>query len=262
MATATSSLNIGVIGLGNRNGLAACAHQPDTALSPNLPTSPKLKEEDLYPPIKVYLESQGYEVKGEIGDCDVMALRSGEEPVVVELKLKFNLSVILQAVDRYAVAEYVYIGVPADCKALQTRQKKVLKLLRMLGLGLITVDPLNPKMPVTVLFDPSEYRPRRQKKRQQRLLGEFAARVGDTTPGGSARRKGVMTAYRQRALKIAAYLQTNGPTKAATVATAVAEPKARQIMYGNVYGWFDRAEKGVYKLSSRGAKEMPLWCGK
>lgn len=32
MATATSSLNIGVIGLGNRNALAACAHQPDTGV--------------------------------------------------------------------------------------------------------------------------------------------------------------------------------------------------------------------------------------
>ena len=34
-----------------------------------------MKEADLYPPIKSYLEAQGYTVKAEIGACDVMALR-------------------------------------------------------------------------------------------------------------------------------------------------------------------------------------------
>ena len=59
-----------------------------------------MKETDLYPPVKRYLEDQGYTVKGEIDDCDVVAVRSGDTPVVVELKLTLNLNVILQAVAR------------------------------------------------------------------------------------------------------------------------------------------------------------------
>ena len=47
---------------------------------------PSLRETDLYPPIKCFLEGQGYEVKGEVGDCDVVAVRDGDEPVLVELK--------------------------------------------------------------------------------------------------------------------------------------------------------------------------------
>ena len=48
-----------------------------------------MPEADLYGPIKRFLEAQGYEVKGEIGPCDVMAVRGDEGPVVVELK-EFN----------------------------------------------------------------------------------------------------------------------------------------------------------------------------
>ena len=58
-----------------------------------------MKESDLYLPLKRFLESQNYEVKGEVQDCDVLAVRGEEVPVDVELKLSFNLNVILQAVD-------------------------------------------------------------------------------------------------------------------------------------------------------------------
>ena len=44
------------------------------------------KEEDLYAPVKALLETQGYEVKGEVGAVDVMGLRPDDDvPVLVEL---------------------------------------------------------------------------------------------------------------------------------------------------------------------------------
>ncbi|MFK8016451.1 MAG: hypothetical protein AB8G17_13545, partial [Gammaproteobacteria bacterium] len=43
-------------------------------------------ETDLYAPVKTLLEQQGYTVKGEIGKCDVVAVRGEEPPVIVELK--------------------------------------------------------------------------------------------------------------------------------------------------------------------------------
>ncbi len=214
-----------------------------------------MKESDLYLPVKRFLETQGYEVKGEVGDCDVTAVREKETPVVVELKLSLNLDVVLQAVDRLALTPNVYIGVPAQSKILARRRKQVVKMLRMLGMGLLSIDGDG----VTVLLDPGAYRPRISKHRKERLLGEFVKRVGDPTPGGSDKRKGIMTAYRQRALKVAWYLNEHGPTKAVQVARTLDVPNARDIMYKNVYGWFDRVGLGVYELSPRGEKEIPLW---
>ena len=218
-----------------------------------------MKESDLYLPLKRFLESQNYEVKGEVGDCDAMAVRGREDPVVVELKLSFNLDVVFQAVDRLLLTPKVYIGIPKQCKSLKRRRRHILKLLRMLGLGLVVIDPDLENGSVKVLLDPGEYRPRKSKHRQERLLGEFVKRVGDPNLGGTEKRKGIMTVYRQRALTIARFLQMQGPTKASHIAKTIREPKARDILYRDVYGWFDRTARGVYELSPRGKKEIPLW---
>ena len=218
-----------------------------------------MKESDLYPPLKQFLESQGYEVKGEVQDCDVVAVRGTEAPVVVELKLTLNLNVLLQAVERLSLTPKVYVGVPVRCRILNQRRKHVVKLLRMLGLGLVVIDPNQEAGSVEVFLDPGEYRPRKSKHRQERLLGEFEKRVGDPNLGGAEKRKGIMTAYRQRALAIARWLRKQGPTKASQVARALDEPKARDILYRDVYGWFDRVSLGVYGLSPRGEEEIPLW---
>jgi len=218
-----------------------------------------MRESDLYLPLKKFLESQNYEVKGEIHDCDVLAVRADEDPVVVELKLSLNIDVILQAVDRLALTPKVYVGIPLRCKILGRRRRQVLKLLRMLGLGLVVVNPLTETGGVEVLLDPGEYRPRKSRHRQERLLGEFMRRVGDPNLGGIEKRKGIMTAYRQRALTIARYLQKNGSTKASHLAKVLRDPKARDILYSDVYGWFDRISRGVYELSPRGIREIAQW---
>jgi len=218
-----------------------------------------MKESDLYLPLKRFLESQNYEVKGEVQDCDVVAVRGEETPVLVELKLSLNLDVILQAVERLSLTPKVYIGIPEHNKILNRRRKRIIRLLRMLGLGLLVIDPDREAGSVEVLLDPGEYRPRKSKHRQERLLGEFMKRVGDPNLGGVERRKGIMTAYRQRALAIARFLQEQGPTKASHVARTLREPIARDILYRNVYGWFERVSHGVYKLSPRGEREIPLW---
>ena len=59
-------------------------------------------ETALYLPVKRFLENLGFTVKGEIGGCDLVALSGDDPPIVVigELKLSFNLELLLQAVDR------------------------------------------------------------------------------------------------------------------------------------------------------------------
>ena len=169
------------------------------------------------------------------------------------------MTVVLQAVDRLQISDTVYIGVPKGIAVLKKQRKQIIKLLRMLGLGLMVIDPAAALGSVDVLCDPGEYKPRQAKQRRHRLLGEFMHRVGDPNAGGSTVRRGIMTAYRQKALAIAAYLQKHGDTKAAVIAQSLAEPKTRTILYDNVYGWFDRLGKGVYALSPRGDTEYSKW---
>ena len=129
----------------------------------------------------------------------------------------------------------------------------------MLGLGLVVINPNLKTGSVEVLLDPGEYKPRKSKHRQERLLGEFVKRIGDPNLGGTDKTKGVMTAYRQRALAIAEFLQEQGPAKASEIACTLSEPKARDILYRDVYGWFDRVSRGMYDLSPRGKQEISLW---
>jgi len=218
-----------------------------------------MQERDLYPPLKSYLEHQGYEVKSEILNCDVVAVRGDEPVLLIELKLQLNLTVLLQAVDRLKHTDHVYIGVPRGIAALKKRRKPIIKLIRMLGLGLIVVDPDTRIGNVDVLCDPGAFKPRQIKKYQTRLLKEFQERVGDPNSGGSSMQAGIMTAYRQKAIAIAGYLLENGATKASVIAVSIGEPKTRNILYDNVYGWFDRIGKGIYSLSPRGLREIPGW---
>jgi hypothetical protein len=69
-----------------------------------------MAETDLYRPVKQFLEAQGYAVKGEIGPCDVVAVRGDESPLIVELKERLSLSLVLQAVNRLTVSDAVYVA--------------------------------------------------------------------------------------------------------------------------------------------------------
>jgi hypothetical protein len=218
-----------------------------------------MKEIDLYHPVKQFLGGQGYEVKGEIRECDVVAVRGTEDPVIVELKLAFSLDVLLQAVNRLSLSSVIYIGIPSSCRAFRKRRRRILKVMRMLGIGLMLISINRKCSRVEVVLDPGEYHPRIHPKRRRQLLGEFERRRGDPIPGGSGRRQGMMTAYRQRAIRIAQYLTEKGPTKASVIAHAIEESEVRTILYRNVYGWFDRLGDGVYQISPRGTTDLATW---
>ena len=218
-----------------------------------------MKESDLYLPLKSFLQSLGYEVKGEVCDCDVVAQKD-DITIIVELKLSLNLEVILQAVDRLALSDTVYIGIPKECKSFKKKRKQLLKLIKMLGFGLITIDVNKSK--VEVVNEPSEYKPRKSKTKNKRLLSEFEKREGDPNLGGMTTKKGVLTAYRQKALKIAKYLEENGATKASIVSKELEEEKARDIMYKNFYGWFEKTSVGVYDITDKGKEEISTWVKK
>jgi hypothetical protein len=212
------------------------------------------RETDLYPPIKAFLEDQGYVVKSEVGAADVVAMRGAEPPVVVELKLGFSLALFHQCLARLKVSDDVYLAVARQPgKRFAKAVKDNVTLARRLGLGLITVrlsDGL-----VEVHCDPGPYAPRKNAKRAAMLLREFARRQGDPNDGGQTR-AGLVTAYRQDALKLAMFLFEAGASKGADVARATGVSAATRMMRDDHYGWFEKLDKGIYGLTPTGAEAV------
>lgn len=237
-------------------------------------------EAALYAPVKRFLEAQGYEVKGEVCGCDLVARhvdahrvdnrrvdnrhvdnRDDERPVIVELKRRFTLALLLQGIDRLAISERVYLAVPRavprpgrKARGLSPESPAIRRLCRRVGLGLIVVGNDS----VVVVEEPAPYRPRTARHRSLRLLAEFDRRTGDPNVGGSTRRP-LVTAYRQDALRVVRVLAETGPMPLAELREASGVANAARILQRNVYGWFIRVGRGVYGLSEGGREALRIF---
>lgn len=212
-------------------------------------------ETSLYLPVKNFLESLGFAVKGEIGGCDLVALSPDASPIVVvcELKLQFNLELVLQGVDRMAVSDEVWIAARMSARGKgRESDKRFRNLCRRLGLGVLGVFD-NGK--VEVLLSPVAPTPRRDPRRRSRLVNEHQRRKGDPAAGGGSRVP-IMTAYRQEALACAAAL-ADGPKRPRELKPSA--PNAQKILHRNVYGWFLRPERGFYELTEEGRQALQRW---
>lgn len=217
-----------------------------------------MKEVDLYAPIKLFLEQQGYEVKSEIKDCDLVAIRGDDPPVIVELKLSLSLDLLMQGITRQTITDAVYVAVPrGKGKAWAARTKSVTKICKRLGLGLISVRFEGAAPIVLIHTDPCSYKTHKIPRRKTALLQEFQRRVGDPNTGGQTRRA-IITAYRQDALRIARALQS-GPSTPVILSTALNIPKAGSILQNDHYGWFFRVKRGVYDLSEKGREATDIY---
>ncbi len=209
----------------------------------------------LYPPVKLFLERAGYVVKGEIGGCDIVGLAEGETTLVVicELKLTFNLELILQAVDRASACDEVWIAARISARGKgREADRRYRDLCRRLGIGMLGVSDAGE---VSVIVSSVSPMPRSNPKRRTRLVKEHKKRQGDPALGGSTKVP-IMTAYRQQALACAAAL-ADGPLRPRDLKSTV--PTAGQILLANYYGWFERVEKGVYTLTAVGHEALMRW---
>ncbi|MEA2840492.1 MAG: hypothetical protein QOF41_1822 [Methylobacteriaceae bacterium] len=212
-------------------------------------------ETNLYLPVKRFLEGLGFQVKGEIGSCDLVALSADAPPVVVigELKLAFNLELVLQGVERATACDEIWLAVRAAANGRgRESDARVRNLCRRLGFGLLVVDGSGG---VEIVVSPAAPMPRRNLRRRSRLVEEHRKRQGDPTAGGGSRQP-IMTAYRQQALACASALAT-GPRRMRDLRQAV--PDAPKILQGNVYGWFAREERGIYGLTEAGRGALERW---
>lgn len=207
------------------------------------------RENMLYPPVKAYFRELGYTVRGEVNGCDLVAMRD-DQLIIVELKRTFNLDLVFQAMARQRLTDLVYVAVEAP-RRRQSRWRHITALCKRLGLGLITVSFVQARPRVAVELTPGDFAFRRQHGKRTRLIAEFERRSGDWNVGGSNRRP-VVTVYREQALLIAAHLAAHGPCRARDVREATGVAQARDMLYRNVYGWFERVAYGIYGLTEAG----------
>jgi hypothetical protein len=184
-----------------------------------------------------------------------VALSGDDPPIVVigELKLTFNLELILQAVDRAGAADEVWLAAKLSARGKgRESDARYRNLCRRLGFGMLAVTSSGD---VEVIVKPPTTAPRRDPKKRSRLVAEHRRRIGDPALGGSTRAP-IMTAYRQQALACASAL-AGGRRQVRELRKTI--PDAGKILLHNVYGWFDRAERGIYVLTDAGRAALKRW---
>lgn len=209
-----------------------------------------MTETELYPPLKEYFKNNGYTVRAEVKHADIIAFKD-EEIIAVEMKIKMNLTVILQAVDHIGTADGVYIAIPVPPGRNPLRREK--KLLRLLGLGLIYLNPDAPVNRVRIIFHPGPYKAPSRRKKREAIIREVNGRIGNFNTAGSSRVK-LVTAYRQRVIQVACWLDQMGSAGAASLKKNGCPDDTGQILINNYYGWFERIRKGLYRLHPDGRK--------
>ncbi|MCK6074419.1 DUF2161 domain-containing phosphodiesterase [Paenibacillus silvae] len=225
-------------------------------------------ETELYSPVKAFFEQRGFEVKAEVKHCDLVGVRADQdEPLIVEMKKTFNLSLLLQGMQRLKLSPLVYLAVERNRSkrgAVNQRWGELTALCSQLGLGLITVTFYKTKAPlIDVLCEPavitslgrSVPSARRSGIRRQRLLKEFDERSGDYNTGGSTGRQ-LMTAYREKAIRVATALRSSGESSPAALARLTGVGTAAAILQKNYYGWFERLSRGKYILTVKGVEAI------
>jgi hypothetical protein len=208
-----------------------------------------MKETELYPYLKSYLNDLGFTVQAEVNNVDIVAVKD-DHMIIIEMKTQLNLKLIYQGCQRQKISDNVYLAVP------KINNKKTLKerlhVLRRLNLGLLEVDL--EKETVEALIDPTEFVFRRSKRKKQRLLKEMNRRVTNINVGGTTKEK-LVTAYRESAIKIAFHL-LDGEKTTKELRELTGIEKATNFLQKNYYNWFNRVSRGVYELTDQGKTEL------
>ncbi|MDS9470860.1 DUF2161 family putative PD-(D/E)XK-type phosphodiesterase [Sporosarcina pasteurii] len=219
----------------------------------------KLYEVDLYDPVKNYFTEQGYDVYGEVHDCDVVVVKD-DELIIIELKLRLNLDLVMQATKRQRLSDQVYVAIPRPTYSFRSQKwRDICYLMRRLEVGLIVISFQKNKEQLQVIHHPVSFdrvkSMQLSKKRRTRLLAEIEGRTGDFNIGGSSQMK-IMTAYKETCIHIACCLIHHGPLSAKVLREIGTGDKTSRILIRNYDEWFERIERGVYAISEKGKKDL------
>ena len=202
----------------------------------------------------IALSREGYQVQAEVKHCDIAAEKNGRL-VVVELKRAFGLKLVYQGLERQSLTDEVFVAIPRPKKGAREKAwQDMLRLLKRLELGLLTVALDSPLKTVDVVLTPADSMIRKNKRKKEQLQAELEGRQLDANIGGMTRRK-IITAYRERVIRLACILEREGKISLAELRARGLEELA--VLLGRNYEkWFVRVEKGVYALSEKGKTEL------
>lgn len=220
----------------------------------------KIKESDLYQPVKDYLDSLGYDTKGEVKNCDITAVK-GDELIVVELKKGFTMELLYQAIERQKLADSVYVAVPLPKRGYRNpHYKDMINLCKRLELGLIFVGFTSKRKPqIDIAVNPESAKPvRRNNKKRIAVISEHNGRTGSVNTGGVSKRK-IITVYKEQALAIVKILADNGELSARKIRELGGCEKTSSILRMNYYKWFEKIGSHghcTYKITDIGLKAL------
>ncbi len=210
-------------------------------------------EQAMFKSIKNYFERLGYDIKAEVLNTDIVALKD-ELTIIIEMKKTLNTTLMYQGIKRQQLTDYVYLAIlKPTLKQLRSRQfKEKLALIKRLELGLIFVKLEDDSL--EILIDPLPYQLRKNKKKQKQLLKEFKSRKTALNIAGVNKTK-IITAYKEQAIMIA-YSLKDGKLPLKEIKKITNSYKTSSILQKNYYHWFDRVERGVYQLNNHGLKAL------
>ncbi|MCX7787299.1 MAG: DUF2161 family putative PD-(D/E)XK-type phosphodiesterase [Spirochaetes bacterium] len=218
----------------------------------------RLREIDLYAPLEKFLTEHGYIVHAEVVLSDISATKEGVL-LVVEVKLRFNLDVILQAIERQRAADAVYIAIPIhNFRRHPRRWKAIRSLCSRLGIGILFVRFVEGRAPEVEVALHRRDVSKGNSKAKLLFLKEIEGRGTNRNIGGSSRVP-LYTAYRKEALRIAQCLVEHGPLSPQQLRALGCVPSTGSILLKNYYGWFERISRGVYQLNEKGKKALEAY---
>jgi hypothetical protein len=218
-----------------------------------------MKETELSEPISLWLSKQGYTVSCEVKNCDIVAQKN-DDLVIIELKTRFSLDLVYQAVNRKNLTESIYVAVPVlPGRKTIPKLKEVKKLLFRLEVGLILVRFLKTKTRIEIISHPAEYHQRKALKKRNAIIREIDGRYSEFNKGGSTNKDLKVSAYKQQALVCAWLLDKYGNQSPSFIIKSGGGSKTQQILSGNIYGWFDKISRGLYTINPAGIEALNVY---
>lgn len=213
-----------------------------------------MKETSLYEPIKAYFLEMGYKVQAEVKNCDIACMLKNEL-IVIEMKKSFNLKLVYQAIDRQSFADKVFVAIARPKNFKKKEVSYMIKILKALDIGLITVALDSPLKKVEIILSPKDLALKPRSRRKKAVLNELEKRNLDINKGGSTKKDKVLTAYREKAIFLVCILDKEKTISPKLANKVYGIENAGNILRDNHYGYFQKIERGVYTLSKKG-KDM------
>ena len=208
-------------------------------------------ESELYEPVKRLFEGMGYIVNAEVKDCDVTAVND-DELVITELKRNLSVALLAQGLKRQKTGAVVYVAVPKPKNYNARKFRDTLYVLKKLELGLIFVTIRGDYSFAEIIQDPKPFKAVKVNyAKRKAIMKEIDGRTVDVNKGGVTGRR-IATAYTEKCINLACILDSYGAMSPAKARSYGADESCGNILRRNVYGWFEKIDKGLYGITQKG----------